>query len=319
MTVPLFGHELLPGKIIIFLPLALLLFLSHEELYGIFKVWKKILIFFSLYALVIYVLFALGIDIPHWKIKNSEYIPATIRDMHYYRVYGFVVSSTNTLVQMGGLVIQRICGPFAEPGHFAIYLGFTIFIDRLRGNKMNIILLITGFLTLSAAFAIILVIIELYRLTIEKRFNLKLYLSILFVILLLGMFKGKEIKEAIIYNIIERHSDLDKRSPKAVRAKFESFMRSSKVFTGLGIKDMQSFGGSLSDPRGMIAKFGLIGLFLSLTIIFLLVFRLEMKYAIFLFAAVMMVYMHRVWMFENTSIYTFIILANSSIRLRCLT
>jgi hypothetical protein len=162
MAVPLFGHQQLFGKLFLFAPLFLFYFLSPRTLIDIFSIWKKILIFFVGYALLVYILFVFQVDMPHWKIMNSEYIPISSRSEHFYRVYGLVVSSTNTLWRIGGILTQRLCGPFAEPGHFAIYIGFTLLIDRFLGNKINIILLIGGLLTLSPAFFIILIIIVSY-------------------------------------------------------------------------------------------------------------------------------------------------------------
>ena len=51
----------------------------------------------------------------------------------------------------GGL--ERICGVFAEPGHFGIYLGLMLAIEKFNFyEKRNLLLLITGFLTFSTAF-----------------------------------------------------------------------------------------------------------------------------------------------------------------------
>jgi len=316
LALPLFGHELLLGKLLLFLPLFLLFILPPKTLLRIFQLWKKILIIFSIYALVVYILFALEVDMPHWVIEDSEYIPITSRDKHFYRVYGLVVSSTNSLWRIGDIITMRLCGPFAEPGHFGIYIGFTMLIDRLLGKKINVILLIAGVLTLSPAFLIILLIIELYRIIVEKRFNLKLYIAILLTISIISIFKGTEIKDRILYITVKRHADLDKRSPLVVRKEFRNITKSPKVVVGIGTKEFNTFGGSLSDPRGMIAKFGLIGLLLSLSLIFLLLTGIKKKYAIFLAAAVVLVYLHRVWMFESTYIYTFMILAAASIKVK---
>jgi len=316
MAIPIFGHAFLIGKILLFLPFLLFLMLSPEDLLDIFRIWKKILIFFAIYALVIYTLFLLQIDIPHWEIRNSEYIPATSRSKHFYRVYGLVVSSTNTVWRIGGILTQRVCGPFAEPGHFGIYIGFTLLIDRLLGNKINPILLITGILTLSPAFLILLILIESYRIIIEKRFNKKLYFAIFVVISSIAIFNAEEINERVIYITVDRHTNFDKRSPEVVRKKYETFTESPQILVGVGTKEFDTFGGSLSDPRGIIGKFGIIGLILSLSLLFLLLLKLKKKYVIFLLATVSMVYAHRAWMFESSYIYTFLIIAGASITIK---
>jgi hypothetical protein len=316
MSLPIYGGTPLIGKMFLFSPLFLLFLLSTETLLNVFKIWKKILIFFVVYALIVYVLFALEVNMPYWKIENAEYIPITSRADNYYRVYGMVVSSTQTLWRIGGVLTMRLCGPFAEPGHFGIYLGFTMLIDRFLGNKTNYLYLIAGILTLSPAFIIILLIIESYRVIVEKRFNYKLYLAIFLVLFAITAYKGAEIKQRILYIAIERHSDLDDRAPVVVRKKYQAIAKSSKVIFGVGTENFKTFGGSLSDPRGMIAKFGLVGLFLSLSIIFLLLVGMKNKYAFFLLAAVFLVYAHRAWMFESPIIYIFMLVASAGVKIK---
>jgi hypothetical protein len=312
IAIPLLGRDQLFGKLILFSPFFLLLFVSADSLQNIFLVWKKILIFFVLYALTVYILFAFEVDIPHWTIHNSDKIPLTSRDMHFFRVYGLVVSSTNSLWRIGDILTMRLCGPFAEPGHLGIYIGFTMLIDRFFLNKTNKILLIGGFLTLSPAFLLILIVIEIYRIIIEKRINWKLYITILLIFIGISIIKGPEIKDRIIYITVERHSDLDQRSPKEVRYRFAQFIRTPQVLTGIGTDEFEKFGGSLSDPRGMLAKFGLIGTILSFSLILMLLAVVEKKDAIFLLAAVLIVYSHRVWMFETVYIYMFMLIASAA-------
>ena len=311
IALPLFGKELLLGKYLLFAPFLLLLFVSSASIEGIFTIWRKILIFFVIYALIIYLLFALKVDIPYWVLENRDKIPITSRAEHFFRAYGLVVSSTNTLWRIGGVLTMRLCGPFAEPGHLGIYIGFTMLIDRFMRKKNNWILLTGGLLTLSPAFLLILIIIELHRIINDKRINWKLFIIILFGFTVLSIIKGPEIKDRLLYITIERHSDLNKRSPIVVRQRFADFLKTSKVITGVGKEEFQEFGGSLSDPRGIIAKFGLIGLVLSLFIIFLFLAEVDKKHKLFLLTAVLLVYSHRVWMFESVYIYMFMLIASA--------
>lgn len=313
---PLFGREFLWARIFHFLSFFIFFLLSDKILYDIFKLWKKVLIFFSLYALVVFVFFTLGFDLPHTIIENAEKIPVGIRDKNFFRVYGLVVSSTNTLWQVGDLLVMRLCGPFAEPGHFGIFIGFTMLIDRFIGSKTNFILLVTGILTFSPAFLILLFIIESHRFIIDKRINIKFYITLLILISAIAWYKGSEVLDRLYYIAIERHEDINKRTVDRTRMAFNTFSKTPKVFVGVGREKYKTYKGAVSDTRGMIFRYGVIAVILSTLLIFLLSSTINTKYALFLFGAVAMVFAHRVWMFEYPYIYTFMILASSSIKIK---
>jgi len=316
ITLPLFGREFLWARIFHFLSFFLFFLLSDKILYDKFKLWKKILIFFSLYALVIFFLFSLDIEVPHTIIEDSGKIPIGIRDKNFFRVYGLVVSSTNTLWKVGDMLIMRLCGPFAEPGHFGIFIGFTMLIDKFSGNKTNIILLTAGILTFSPAFLILLFIIELHQIVVNKRINLKLYLVLFLLISIITLYRGQEVIDRLFYISVERHKNLDNRTVDRARLGFYAFSKTPSVYVGIGREKYKSYGGAVSDTRGMIFRYGIIGMTLSIFLIFLLLVGIKKKYAVFLLGAVILVFAHRVWMFEYPYIYIFMVLTGSCIRIK---
>ncbi|MEA2042897.1 MAG: hypothetical protein U9N85_10135 [Bacteroidota bacterium] len=310
MALPIFGHTFLPGKILLFSPLFVLLFLKNDMLLRIFKIWKILLIFFSAYAILVLILFILKIEMPYWILSDTSYIPEEAGRGHFYKAYGLVVSSSHTVKNIAGFPTHRLCGPFAEPGHFAIYIGLTLLIDKFLGKKLNTILLIAGLLTLSPAFVLIFVLIEGYNFFIMRKINTKAYFIILVAIVSITLVKGRQLKERIIFLTVERHSTIDKRAPLKLRAKYTELIKEEKVlWFGVGTKKFDTFGGSLSDPRGLIAKFGLIGLFFSIVLIVMFSAMMKKKYAVFVFITIAMVYAHRVWMFESVYLFTFMLLA----------
>lgn len=110
------------------------------------------MIFFAFFSIVVFILFALGATfdtIPHYEIDGGL-ISIVKRNVIYY-VYGPVVIASNCVYPLLDVIFVRACGPFLEPGHLAIILGFIIAIENILYQKYSIILLICGFLTFSPA------------------------------------------------------------------------------------------------------------------------------------------------------------------------
>lgn len=164
LSLPLWGHSFDWSKIFIFSPLLCIIFWEDCIYYRLFRLFRKWMIFFAFFSIVVFILFALGATfdtIPHYEIDGGL-ISIVKRNVIYY-VYGPVVIASNCVYPLLDVIFVRACGPFLEPGHLAIILGFIIAIENILYQKYSIILLICGFLTFSPAFYIIFILICLYN------------------------------------------------------------------------------------------------------------------------------------------------------------
>ncbi|MFG0590566.1 hypothetical protein ACF8C4_05415 [Myroides odoratimimus] len=307
------------GKISSFLGFICLIFFSDKIIFQIFLKFRYLLKIISWFALVVFIITAVGVELPYYKIPAFTLVMEnSFKGEAFYKLYGLVVSSTNTVYSFGGMNIARICGPVQEPGHFAIYLGVLVFFEKIIFNKISKIFIIVGILTFSPNFLIILFISFLNDLFTKKGFNNSLKYIIGAVVLFISLLiSSEEVREEVMYLVVGRNfgegimgvSDvLDNRAGKVALSFYNRFSGTYEIWYGKGIDNLQQFG-VLSDYRGMIFKFGIIGLVLSFLMVFNIVSNINNKlYKFLLSLIILIIYLQRSWMFESTFIYAFLVI-----------
>ena len=315
LSLPLFGHEFHWAKIILFLPSFAILLFPGIILHDIYRYFRKLILFFSVISVILFILLLIGVDydaIPHYRVEG--FTPPMKRFEHYYRVYGLVVCPTNALYRFDGILFSRVCGPFQEPGHFAIFLGIIASIDKLLYNRVHPIIYITGLLTFSPAFLIIIIVIEFYNIFIKKRIRPKLYIGIAAVLFFGVILIGKTNRERIWYLTFGRNfgqvekSLLDDRVLDTTIAEYSKFVKTPSIIMGKGARYMKNIG-VMSDFRGLIFKYGIYGFTLSLLLFFLIFVKSKLKPAFLFIPLVLLIYAHRAWMFESPYVFLFSIIA----------
>lgn len=315
------------GKILSFSGLLCILFFEDRLLYKVFELLRKLMKFFCWFSLIIFCIMLVGIELPYYKIPAFTLVMQnSYGGEAYYKLFGFVVSSTNTVYDLGGISIARICGPFQEPGHFAIYLGLVMFFEKLIHKKNSWIFIVTIILTFSPNSLLFLAFLFMYDLFYSKT-KIK-FLGYLFFGCLLGVFvlmSQEDFREEITYLIVGRNFEeigidvvelLDNRAGKLALYHYENFSKTSEVWYGKGVRDLEQFG-VLSDYRGMIFKFGLMGLILSiLASIRIISFSTRRIDSVFIMIIISMIYLQRSWMFESTSIYLLLIIGLISFQVK---
>ncbi|SDW75023.1 hypothetical protein [Aequorivita viscosa] len=316
---PLFsgrGYEL--GKIITFLSLICILSFNANILLNIFLKFRKLIIFFCWISLAVFFLTLIGVNLPYHKIPGFTIVMTNSHDGSFYKLYGLVVSSTNTVYEMGGLTIARICGPFLEPGHFSIYIGILLIFEKIVLNKVSKVLIITGALTFSPTFLIFLVFAWLYEMLYLKKYT---YIFKYFLFLLIPVsimfFLLDDIKDEIVYLFIGRNFEasglslfevLDDRAGKTALHFYNNFKETPSVWYGKGLEYMANLG-VLSDWRGMVFKYGIIGFGFSLLMTICIPFFSDKKLErLIISLIILIIYLHRSWMFENSFLYLFLII-----------
>src|SRR5690554_3674904 len=312
------GREFELGKIIIFLSLICILSFNANILLSIFLKFRKLIIFFSWVSLIVFFLTLIGVSLPYHKIPGFGIVMTNSHEGSFYKLYGLVVSSTNTVYEVGGLTIARICGPFMEPGHFSIYIGMLLIFEKIVLNKVSKVLIITGALTFSPTFLIFLVFAWLYEMLYLKKYT---YIFKYFLFLLIPVsimfFLLDDIKDEIVYLFIGRNFEasglslfdvLDDRAGKTALHFYNNFKETPSVWYGKGLEYMANLG-VLSDWRGMVFKYGIIGFGFSLLMTICIPFFSDKKLErLIISLIILIIYLHRSWMFENSFLYLFLII-----------
>ena len=317
---PLFsgrGFEL--GKIITFLNFICILFFNSNILLNIFLKFRKLLIFFCWISLIVFFVTLVGIELPYYKIPAFSVVMTTSFEGSFYKLYGLVVSSTNTVYEFGGLTIARICGPFLEPGHFSIYIGILLVFEKIIFNKLSKVFVITGILTFSPTILIFLIFSWLYEMLFYKKYgNIFKYISLSIIFIGALYFLLDNIMGDVIYLFIGRNFyDIDylslmdllnDRAGKNALIFYNYFIETPQVWYGRGVEYMAGIG-VLSDWRGIVFKYGILGLIFSILILLCIPFFSQKKLErLMVVLIIIAIYLHRSWMFESSFIYLILIL-----------
>lgn len=316
MTTSVLGHSFDLGKFMSFTSLGLLCFYPSSIYLNVFNKYKKALKFFCIASLIVFVLVLVKLEPPFYKIPAFSVVMKSLNA--YYKLYGVVVSSTNTMYNIAGFSIGRICGPFLEPGHFAIYLGITVFIDKVIYNKISTLFIIVGILTFSPAFIFFLFFVISYDIIKNKNIS-KVYLKwfVFSLPIIAVLLTNDKVIDQLEYLIIGRNfesngfdfnSVIDDRAGKRSMAVYNRFAGTPDVYFGKGVEFVEELG-VLSDLRGMIFKFGILGLVLSMFIWLSMLRNIIGKLLIYyVIAIITLIASHRSWMLESPYIYIMILI-----------
>ena len=104
-------------------------------------------------------------------------------------------------------------------------------------------------------------------------------------------------------------SIVDSRISERFLTDFDDFSKTSKVFTGLGYFDQEDI--PTTNWRGLIYRFGIIGLFIILLLIIFIIRRVDILYALLLFSIAILILSHRSYLLYTPSIYVLLFMATS--------
>jgi len=315
ITLPVFEiYSFRVGHFLWYMPLLAILFYEswiHNEA---FKKLKTIITFLSFCSILVWFIRTLGFSLPYFEIYNNA------KPDCVYRLYGLVLSiyRHGAPIQTGTGGIERVCGPFAEPGHFAIILGMVLLLSNMNfENKGNRIMLTAGLLTFSPVFYFLMFIGLLYRLTNAKKigtstFHIAIFMVLFIVIVSSNTYIGDQIR----YVAYERHFGgkqnpievLDDRVTEQFMIIYNHFLLSGPVFTGYGFESGAVTDFIPSNYRSYIYKFGYIGVVIWLIFAISLFSNLDkIKFTVFMIAFIS-VMAHRYQFALYPAVYILIVL-----------
>jgi hypothetical protein len=325
ISTPLFGGASFDlGKLMHFSGLLLIIFFSPQLHLEIFMMFRKLMIFFAVSSVIVFLTTFVRIELPYYKIPGFSLVMTRSFPGSFYKLYGVVVTASHSENIIGGFKIARSCGPFLEGGHYAIYLGIIMFLEKILFNKVTKVFIVASIFTFSPTVLFFLGLIFIYDvLFIQKGKKLLPYsiAGLLFIGFIISV--SGELGNQIYYILIESKLEsaesnslnaiLNDRAGKDALDAYESFKNTSDVYFGKGLHELEDLG-VLSDYRGLIYVYGYIGFFLCLfASLYLSINVIKNNHLrIFFILSVILIISHRSWMMNSIFIYAIFIIASTS-------
>ncbi len=236
----------------------------------------------------------LGLPIPHSIVPYYTQYEAT--NYYFYIDYGFSYLCVNNT----GV---RLCGLFNEPGYYGTIAAFYLIADNFNlKSKGNIIILLSGLLTVSLAFIVLCImffLLKIYR--FNSFFKNVSYIIILFgLLVLVGL-----ISNDVISNVADRFSfeggtfKGDNRSNDSLDFIFNQVI-SGNEYTLFGYGSLDNLDiGHAGGIKKFIVQYGLVGGLLTLSLLLVSSIRYE-KLSVLKFCFVFLFF---VSLYQRSSIF----------------
>lgn len=290
-------HDFHPAYFLDNIIFAEILFLPACIYQEAFNLLKKIFYWICLFAIVVWIVHLIGFDLPHYKLLHPSF---RVNPIENYHIYGFSVSMYRGAGFENGM--ERICGLFAEPGHFGIYLGFIMAANGFRFNtKQDIVMLIAGILTFSTAFYGILTIGLIYRIINHNDSCSDLRkIAIICCIAIPCLLANEKFRNTAINRVIGERNDVtvvdlvENRVTESTKKGYQQFVRSSALWIGMGTTDVEIV--QETNWRGGLYRYGIIGIAILSVLLIYMISIVSPKYKLLILALSILVMSHRLYM-----------------------
>ena len=298
-------HDARWGHLLWYIPLILIVSYDDTLIVNSYHILRKIIVWISIFSLIILFIKEIGISLPYIKLDvDFRYSP-----LDNYRCYGPIVSLYRGGSPFEVFGIERICGAFAEPGHFGIYLGLILVIEKFDFSKFyNKILLIAGLFTFSTAFYGILFLGLIYF-AFVKRSDAKYWVSIIgltFLIVLFWDYLNEFLFNSSVNALEDMANVADNRVSDQFIETFDVFIESPDALLGVGYyttyyNDVKL---AITNWRGFVFSFGFVGLILIITLPIIIIRRTKsVLYQLLMFGTFLIVFLHRSYLLYNPWMY----------------
>lgn len=265
-------QRLFSGSVIPYLMLFLYMLLPRKMKANIYKYYFAVFAVTLILPMIYYLLSVIGINVPHEFVDSYESIKSS--DGINYIHYPFAVqinSAWNPLTKL------RFSGIYDEAGRLgtlaALFLASEKF--NFKGKTFNIIVLISGIITFSVSFYIIVIVYFVLKNLIEHKFKnvAGLMLIILAYIIVLNVsFDSDSILSKLQSRIVITNEGIsgDNRTNIAYDALFQKFQSSDLITlmfgygeNGIGrIQELDGIDGS--SYKSLIFNYGYVGFGISI-------------------------------------------------------
>ena len=294
------SHEFRPGYFMDSLIFIELLLLPISIFYNAYELLRKLFYYISIFAIVLWCIHTIGFDLPNIAIRRED-LGGELHQTYY--IYGPVIS----LFSDNSKSLERVCGLFAEPGHFGIYLSLMMAINKFRFNhREDFIMLIAGLLTFSTAFYGIIGLGMIYKFFFLSKYNDFKILFPVFLIATSILVSSTSIQEVLIGRVVEgRHvssiNDLvENRVVNTTKSNYERIMRTDKKWFGEGMTDTDQV--QETNWRGGVYRYGIIGISVFILLVLNIVSIVPLKYKLLILSITTLIMSHRIYQLFYTGI-----------------
>jgi len=313
-TLPIW-HVFKSGYMLYYIVFIAILFYDEDVYYEAYKKLKKIFVVVCAFSLLIWLLHLLHIPIPFYHYRPTFRHSAA----NYYEIYGLCVRLVFGSADDFGM--DRICGLFAEPGHFGIYLSLIMAVERFEfKTKENILMLVTGILTFSTAFYGMLTMGIVYRL-LSRQSNLgDIYkFAILIVSLIPILVLSPKIMDAAVGRVANYGADdeghvtivsvVENRASDSFKRRFDNFVSVGNIIIGHQeqIQDTEML---VTNWRGLVYRYGIAGVIIIFILLLCITKGLPLTYRMLLLCMAILVLAHRCYIMYTPGVYMMLALAS---------
>lgn len=233
---------------------------SDETKVKVFDFFYSILVASLVPGLIIYFLLFFGANLPWSELLSNNALKEA--NGLFYRNYIATVILNNQIFDTGVGEVFRFSGMFDEPGKLGTVAALLLAAKKFNLNSFrNKIVFISGALSLSLAFYIIVII----YLSIKKP---KFILVAFFVVASFGSYFYTELKSNVLlsYYVFERidkgvgdPESLDNRASSCFISEYNEFLDSGSIYVGKGVNAHSDTGCDVSSYLIIIFNHGVIG------------------------------------------------------------
>ena len=191
-------HPLMIGNLLIYLFYALNVLVDRRILVKSFEMLRTIFAVFLVYTLIIYILLLLRVPIPYTVLQSGEAGRVEAGYQFYHNYLGCI------LINSSGKLMYRFTAVFTEPGVVGTFCAFFLAASgcEIRKNKKDLIFLISGILSFSVAFYVLLVVI--FALKAWRKGGYKLFAGLAAIVILYVVFMNINFSNSMLFSLQER-------------------------------------------------------------------------------------------------------------------
>lgn len=305
-------HQFKVGYFLYYLIFIQILFFDYDVYLNGYLLLKKIMVIVCVSALIVWLIHLAGFHLPHYAM-TPEWRQSAVNDYHIYGPCLSLFDSYHRNYQ----ALERICGVFAEPGHFGIYLGLMLAVEKFElDSKENLIMLFTGILTFSTAFYGILGLGIAYRMSSRTTATLDLKNIVIALLIVLPFIFSNSFFDTAVGRVAKYqkgenttiNSIIDSRTTAGTQKTYTRFASGTKFLTGNGMSEDDDI--QITNWRGYIFRYGVIGGLIALILTLMITYGQKVRYQALLVAIGLLIFSHRSYIMYQPGIYMMLFIAN---------
>lgn len=232
-------HPLMIGNLLIYLFYALNVLTDRSILVKSFEMLRTIFAVILAYTLIIHIFLLLHVPIPYMVLQSGEAGRVEVGQQFYHNYLGCI------LINASGSLMYRFTSVFTEPGVVGTFCAFFLAANgcEIKKSKKDFIFLISGFLSFSVAFYVMLVII--LALKAWRKGGYKLFASLVAIVILYAVLMNVNFSNSMLSSLQERLTITedglagDNRIKEAAEESYQEFLDGDikTVLLGYGYPD----------------------------------------------------------------------------------